>query len=74
MRYTVVWLETVRDELMKIYLAATDKRAVTRASDRIDLELRNDPDRKASPYGDQWVYHSDPLLILVRISPDDRLV
>jgi hypothetical protein len=74
MRYTVVWLESVQDELTNIYIAAADKKAVTLASDRIDLELRNDPDKKVVPYGEQWVYQSDPLLILVRISPDDRLV
>ena len=74
MKYTVVWLDTVRDELTNIYLAAAEKKAVSAASDRIDRELRIDPDRKVAPFGGEWLYRSGPLLILVRISPDDRLV
>ena len=65
MKYTVVWLDTVRDELTNIYLAAADKKAVSAASDRIDRELRIDPDRKVAPFGGEWRVMSLRLRLVV---------
>ena len=42
-RYTVVWHQLAKDDLAKIWLAATDRRAVTSAADRIDVLLANNP-------------------------------
>src|SRR4051812_42367270 len=40
----------------------------------IDRELKNDPEYKVSEWEDVYLYRSDPLVVVVRISPGDRLV
>ena len=41
-KYTVVWLKSVHHEVGEIWLAASDRNAVTAASDEIDFELAVD--------------------------------
>ncbi len=43
MTYTVVWLPVAQQVLAEIWLAATDRNAVTRASNHIDQLLRVSP-------------------------------
>jgi hypothetical protein len=45
-RYTVGWRDKALQQLAQIWNGATDRVAVTRASDRIDRELATDPDHK----------------------------
>jgi len=45
-RYTVVWLKTVHNDIGEIWLASSDRNATTAASAEIDHELAADADRK----------------------------
>jgi len=46
MKYTVVWTTSARNELNEIWVKATDKRAVTDASNRVETLLKYDADKK----------------------------
>jgi hypothetical protein len=50
MRYTVVWTPRALDRLAKIWTQARDRQAVTDASDRLDVALRDDPDTKGKVF------------------------
>jgi hypothetical protein len=43
-RYTVVWYPFPEGELLRLWLAASDKLAVTGAANAIDRQLAIDPD------------------------------
>ncbi len=75
MRFAVVWMEMALDELAQIWIDADDKRDVTQAGNRIDLELAIDPDAKGEP--DQVgvrVLSVPPLEVAFVVLRDDRLV
>ena len=75
MKYTVVWVKPAENKLMELWRTASDQQALADASDRIDRELKNDPERKVAEWDEGiFVYESEPLLVLLTISPDDRLV
>jgi hypothetical protein len=74
MKYTVVWRKAAENKLALLYEAAADKRAITNASNRIDRELKHDPGRKTVSWEEYFLYESEPLLVVLTISPDDRLV
>jgi hypothetical protein len=73
-RYTVVWQDKAIQQLARIWNEATDRTAVTRASDRIDRELTADPDQKGSDYFGDRVLPAAPLWALYRVHTDDRRV
>ena len=74
MIYTVTWVPSEKARLATLWNNAIDQQAVADSSDRIDVELRVDPDRKGIPFGDRWVYTDDPLAVLYEIDPGDRKV
>jgi len=74
MIYTVVWLPAAEQELAEIWLRASDRRAVTQASDRIERTLRRDAHLKGQPIGNGRVYVDDPLRVRFTVSPNDCLV
>ncbi len=74
MRYTVVWRETALRQLARVWMRATDKDAVNRASNRIDRELAVDPDAKGWDYFGDRVFPAPPIWALYTIQPADRLV
>jgi hypothetical protein len=47
-RYTVVWHNTAWDELARLWLASSDKQAMTDAANETDRQLAVDPDTKGS--------------------------
>jgi hypothetical protein len=71
MRYTVVWSTAAIGWLADLWRKATDQQAVADASDRLDLALRDDPERKGSPSGKFFVREEDPLAVLYRVDPGD---
>ena len=74
MIYTVIWIPSAEARLVTLWSNAIDQQAVADASNRIDVELRVNPDRKGIPFGDRWVYTDDPLAVLYEIDPGDRMV
>jgi hypothetical protein len=75
MRYTVTWTKAALNELADIYNNASDRRAVTDASNRIDRELRNDAHQKGhSLQGGRRFLRVPPLLVAFTFSQDDRMV
>jgi hypothetical protein len=74
MRYSVVWSKTALGHLANVYLQAPDPQAVTKAADRIDSALKDDPDAKSQSFGQFFIYEDSPLAALFEIIPDDRMV
>jgi len=73
--FTVVWTRQAEDELMEIWLASTDRPAITEATATIDRELRIDPDRKGTTSrGSFWSLAVFPLRVVFEVHPADRLV
>jgi hypothetical protein len=74
MRYTVVWLPGAEATLTNLWLNASDRQAVTDASNCIDLALANDPDTKGQPQGSFLSLEIAPLAVLYEVDPGDRMV
>ena len=51
MKYTVTWAPTAERALAEIWLRASDRTAVTEASNRIDQALKHDPETKGESRG-----------------------
>ena len=74
-RYTVVWLRGASAELGEIWLAASDRNAVTAASAEIDRELASDAMTKGKPLSeDLRAYDAPPLRAVFSVSDPDRKV
>jgi hypothetical protein len=74
-RYTVVWLKSVHHEVGEIWLAASDRNSVTRASDEIDRELAVDAEKKGKPLSEGLrVYDAPPLRAVYCVDSANRLV
>jgi len=74
MRYTVQWRRTAEAALADIWLCATDRQAVTRATHEVDRELAMSPETKGLDfYGDRLLLIA-PLHVVFRVEPDDRRV
>jgi hypothetical protein len=74
MRWIVSYTDMALDQLTTIWLNAPDRAAVTRASDELERELRNDADVKGRPFfGGRTISH-DPLVFFYEVIPDDCLV
>jgi hypothetical protein len=74
MKYTVVWTPPALDQLTGLWLQASDRTAVTDASNRIETAIRFDPDRKGRRFPGGYVVFDPPIAVAFSISPDDRLV
>lgn len=67
MRYTVYWEQQALDAVASIWLQASDRQVVTRASNRIDPELAVDADSKGVDfYGDRLLVIA-PLHVTYRV-------
>ena len=74
-RYTVVWVQSVEDELVEIWMAAEDRNAVTFATHAIDRELGAEADSKGEDLAEGLrSLNVPPLRIIFTVSTDDRLV
>jgi hypothetical protein len=74
MKYTVVSEKVAEAQLARIWVHATDKQAVTDASNRIEDELKNDAHRKGNPLGVFRTYADDPPAVLFHVDPGNRMV
>ncbi len=75
MIYTVLWTRNAEQKLAAIWLAASDRAAVTAAAHRIDQLLRNDPDQQGESRDQgRRVLVDPPLGVMFRVQPDDRQV
>lgn len=74
-RYTVVWLRDAINELGEIWLAATDRNAVTSASEEIDRNLATDAATKGKPLSEGLrVVDAPPLRAVFSVSDPDQKV
>ncbi len=74
-RYTVVWLQSVQDELAELWLSAGDRNAITAAADLIEHKLRDEPSAQGVELKeDLRALFAPPLRILFSVREDDRLV
>jgi hypothetical protein len=75
MIFTVNWTDAALQQLAAIWLAATDRNAITLASDEIDRELRVDPDTLGRPtFATVREYKHPPLAIEFEVVEPDRIV
>jgi hypothetical protein len=75
MNYTVVWKPKPLQKLADIWNNASDRTAVTRAANQIDLQLKRDPLRAGEARSGLFrVLIESPLVIHFRVSEADRLV
>jgi mRNA-degrading endonuclease RelE of RelBE toxin-antitoxin system len=75
MRYTVVWHKLAQDELAELWLAATDREAIRRATDQIDRQLAESPEEKGTRVSERSrELTRPPLQVLFRVLSDDRIV
>jgi hypothetical protein len=74
-RYTVSWHQTAHDDLARIWLESSDRRAVELAANAIDRHLKADASEKGSPIPDDLRQLAiPPLRVLFGVSEPDRLV
>jgi hypothetical protein len=74
MKYTVVWLPRAQGALANLWMHSLDQQEVADASDRLDADLIEEPDKKGSPFGKFFVREDAPLSIMYHVDPDDRMV
>jgi plasmid stabilization system protein ParE len=75
MNYTVVWKPEAERRLADLWLAASDRAAVTRAANRIDQLLQTNPDQQGESRGrGRRILIEAPLGILFVVKPADRIV
>lgn len=74
-RYTVVWVQSVEDELVEIWLSADDRNAITSATDTIDRELGMDAESKGEDAAEGLrSLIVSPLRVIFTVKTDDRIV
>ena len=74
-RYTVVWVQSVEDELVELWLAASDRNEVTAATHAIDKELGSDAESKGDDLAEGLrSLNIPPLRVIFTVSKNDRLV
>ena len=71
----MVWIKSVHHEVGEIWLAASDRNAVTRASDEIDRELAIEAENKGKALSEGLrVYDAPPLRAVYSVDSANRLV
>jgi hypothetical protein len=75
MRYTVVWQPAAEQRLADIWMAAPDRAEVTRAANRIDARLAQDPQLVGEARdGTTRILVESPLAVYFDVNEPDRLV
>ena len=74
MRFTVIWDESVQDELARIWLQAADQQAVADAADHIDHLLKFSPERVGQAYDGDRRLIVEPLEVIYSVSMEDCMV
>lgn len=74
-RYTVTYSQDALQALARLWLSASDRRAVTRAGDAIEVELGVDAPIKGCPASSEFrQLIIAPLVIEYTVKEDDRIV
>lgn len=74
-RYTVVWQIDARDELAKIWLAASDRAAVSEATNLIDIRLARSALDEGVPVAEGlFAIIEPPLQVIYEVREQDRVV
>jgi hypothetical protein len=74
MRFTVVWVPTAEACLANLWNNAADRQAASDSANRIDRNLREDPEQKGVPIGSFRALYDDPLAVLFTVDPQDCMV
>jgi hypothetical protein len=75
MNFTVIWSEAAVQDLARIWMNATDRNAITQASNEIDRILSRDAQHVGeSRPGGQRVEFADPLGFRFEVVVDDQRV
>ena len=74
MRLLWSWVPKAEDELILIWIAATDRNAVSRATNEIDRLLRDRALDVGEEVGTNRRLHVPPLEVIYSVSLDDCLV
>ena len=74
MKWIVSYTDEALDQLTTLWLNAPDRASVTRASDEIERDLRNDADVKGRPFFGGRAISQDPLVFFYEVIPDDCLL
>jgi hypothetical protein len=74
MRYTVVWVPEVEQDLADLWMNAPDRKAVTAAADQIDDLLRTDPEQQGESRPEGRVLLIPPLGVFFHVLEQDRIV
>jgi hypothetical protein len=72
-RYTVVWLASAEAELATIWLSATDRDAVSRAAQQIDLLLQREPEEAGESRAEGRILLIAPLGVAFEVVSQKRL-
>jgi plasmid stabilization system protein ParE len=74
MSYSVIWTPEAEEQLAAVWMAAANPAAVTRAAERADLLLANDPLSSGTEFYGDRLLTSGPLHIVYKVSPPRRSV
>jgi hypothetical protein len=74
MPYTVTWFVDYEAVLATLWLQASDPQAVSTALNTIERNLRLAPLSVGDQENGTRRYSIDPVTVVYRVSPDDRLV
>jgi len=73
-RYTVVWVQSAQNELADIWLNATDRNAVTVATQLIDQELSENAPTKGNDLSEGLrSLFAPPIKVIFTVRKEDRL-
>jgi plasmid stabilization system protein ParE len=74
MRFTVTWHPSAERELAEIWLAATDRQAITQAAHVIDQLLAFDPLAQGEEFYGDRILVALPLVVTFAVNEQDRTV
>ena len=74
MRFTVTWHPSAERELAEIWIAATDRQAITQAAHVIDQLLASDPLAQGEEFYGDRILVALPLAVTFAVNEQDRTV
>ena len=74
MRFTVTWHPDARDDLARCWIESSNRNAITAATQRIDLQLANDPQSKGVDFYGDRLFADAPLAVVFSVSVADCIV
>jgi hypothetical protein len=74
MKYTVTWLPMAQAALANLWTHASDQQQVAEASNRLDADLRDEPDKKGRKFGKFYIREDAPLAIMYHVDAADLMV